>query len=527
LTPPETLEAIWQDILHGRFSEAAETCLSILRRDPRDGPVIYLYGKLALEMGRAEDAIVILRKLLALKSDHKGAHEDLAYAYSQTGDNERARQHAQQALSIDPDLVVPRMVLGSVALSEGREEEALQYIEEARTLAPGHAGVEKLYASSLLNLGRFSEAQALLRGLIARHPTECLLYRQLADSQRFREGDPDLELIRSLASPDGSLALDCAPAEQAYAHLALFKVESDLDHTDAAFEHLRRAKDIRKTIIPPYDAREIDDRRQQMEAVFSAAFYETAGGSGCDSPAPIFIVGMPRSGTSLLERVVSSHPEVAAAGEMPIVGRLMDEACVKVGKNQFDLPALATMPQEYWRDLGEAYLRLARQRVGDTPYFTDKMPDNAFRIGFIRAMLPAARIIHIARHPVATCLSIYEQDFTQMSYSNDLAWVGAHYVTYRRAMDYWRGLFGDDIIEVEYESLVGDTTATLAMLGERLGLAFDPDTIDASQQAGEIATASRWQARQPIHGDSVDRWQRLETQLQPLLETLAPVWKGT
>jgi len=527
VTPPETLEAIWQDILQGRFSEAAETCLTILRRDPKDGPVIYLYGKLALDMGRADDAIVILRKLLALKSDHKGAHEDLAYAYRQTGDQDRAKHHAHAALSLDPKSLMARIVLGSIAISEGKEDEARRHVEEARALAPGHLGVEKLYVSSLLNMGRFSEAQDLLRNLIARHPGDALLYQQLADTHRFTENDPDLEIIKSLEGPDGSLALDCATADRAYGHFALFKVESDLDHTDAAFAHLRRAKDIRKSIIPPYDAQETEDRRRQMEDVFNATFFDSEGATGCDSRSPIFIVGMPRSGTSLLERVISSHPEVAAGGEMPIAGRLLEEACVKAGQNQYDLPALKTMPREYWRDLGEAYLRLARQRVGDAAYFTDKMPDNAFRIGFIRAMLPDARIVHIARHPVATCLSIYEQDFTQMNYSNDLAWVGARYVSYRRAMEHWRGLFGDSIIEIDYESLVNDTAAAVETLGQQLGLHFDPAAIASSQQEGEIATASRWQARQPIHGESVDRWQRLAPQLQPLLEALAPVWEST
>jgi len=527
VTPPETLEAIWQDILHGRYSEAAETCLSILRRDPKDGPVIHLYGKLALEMNRAEETIVILRKLLALAPAHKGAHEDIAYAYRLTGDNDRARHHGQRALSLDPDSLMARIVLGAVSLTDGRDDEALRYLDEARALAPGQIGVEKLYVSSLLNLGRFSEAQQLLRDLIAQHPAEGLLYRQLADTQHFSKGGADLELIRSLALPDGSLALQSAPAEQAYCHLALFKVESDLGHTDAAFAHLRRAKDMRKSFIPPYDAQEIDDKQRQLEAVFNAAFFETAGATGCNSPSPIFIVGMPRSGTSLLERVISSHLEVAAGGEMPIVGRLLEEACVSVGKNQYDIAALKGMPRENWRELGEAYLRLARQRVADAPYFTDKMPDNAFRLGFIRAMLPDAPIVHIARHPVATCLSIYEQDFTQMSFSNDLAWVGAHYLVYQRAMDHWRDLFGDSIVEVDYESLVNDTAATVETLGRRLGLQIDPAAIASSQQGGEINTASRWQARQPIHGESVDRWQRLEPQLQPLLEALAPVWENT
>jgi hypothetical protein len=152
------------------------------------------------------------------------------------------------------------------------------------------------------------------------------------------------------------------------------------------------------------------------------------------------------------------------------------------------------------------------------------MPGNYLGLGFIRIMLPAARIIHMRRHPMATCLSIYEQDFARAhGYGNDLRWLGRQYLQYRELMDHWKGLFGDAIIELDYEALVADREGTAGWLADRLGLARDGGELDHLKSHGRIMTASLWQARQPIHSDSVARWKRYERELQPLLEVLAPV----
>lgn len=523
MADPETLQAIVRQINQSQYDEAAGACLSILRQNPKDVPVIALYGKLALQMGRTEDAIIILRKLLDLAPDHGGAHEDLALAYRVTGDYSSARSHALRALELNADAVEPRLVLAAILMSEGNDDAALLYIEEARELTHGDPRVEKMYIDNLLSMGRFSIAQNLIKELVALYPEDSYLHKQLADSHRFTEQDPDLQLVRSLVDPSGELVTDGEPADNAYAYMALFKVESDLENTSLAFEYLRKAKDIKKSFLPAYRAEEFSSRQDQMQQIFNARLLDSIGSAGCPSKAPIFIVGMPRSGTSILERILASHPDVAAGGELATVGRLMDEACVAFGSNQYDLSSLAKVPPEAWRQLGERYIQLALERTGQAPFFTDKMPDNVFQIGFIRAMLPNATIIHLKRHPLANCLSIYEQDFGEINYNNDMSWLGARYLAYRKSIDYWRSLFPDSIVEIDYESLVSDTAGTVQLLGQQLDLEFDIGGVEESQQSGEILTASRWQARQPIHTGSVDRWKLLESELQPLINVLAPV----
>lgn len=505
----------------GRYTEAARHCLAILKRDPANIEANLLYGQLAIDMRRPEDAIVIFSKLLAMAPDNAVAHDSLAYLYNETNDYANAKRHALAAIRLNPMLLESQLVLGAIEILEGDKARGLRMFDNARQRAPGQLRVEMAYAQALLQCGEFDRARALLRELIARHPDNTSLYSVLAHAGKIEDGSPEARLIRSLVGDAGRLARDYDDKNaRVTASMALYKLYSDLDRPRKAFTWLQRAKAVRREQYP-YDEKTITTSRQGNMAIFTPDFFSTRNGVGCDTTAPIFIVGMPRSGTTLLERVLYSSPDVSLGGELPFVGRLRDEACAKFGTNQYDSMALTRVPNSVWAQLGEEYVFRARQRVADTPHFTDKMPGNYMFIGFIRTMLPRARIIHLSRHPVANCLSLFEADFALgHNYVNDLEWLGHHYAEYRRMMDYWRECCGDALIELRYETLVADTAGTLLWLGEQLGLELDEAHIRGSQQTGGIATASLWQARQPIHTDSVARWQRLSEELAPLITKL-------
>jgi len=525
MKPRDLLQTIRTDAEQGRLSDAVTKCLALLRREPRNVDAIALYGRLAMEMGRPADAIVILQKLLAIRPSHSDAHDCLAYLIHQQGDYANARVHALEALRLAPTLVEPHLILGSILLSEQKEAEALQQFDEARRLVPGNLIVEKAYVEALFVSGKFEQVVLLLRELIALHPEESTLYATLASSQKLSESDVDVTLIRSLADGEGSLqsAIGENPDSRAPAYMALYKVESDLGNYDEAFRYLQEAKDLRKG-QQPFDLGATSKRFREEVEVFDADFYKKRLNTGCADGSPIFVVGMPRSGTTLLERVLSGHEDITAAGELPIVGRLREEACAKFGKNQYDLSALQKLPDVMWRQLGEEYISRARKRVSGTGHFVDKMPGNFINLAFIRLMLPKAKIIHLSRHPVANCLSIYEQDFGSATpFANDLQWLGFYYRQYRQIMAHWVSLFGDDIIELEYETLVTDGGNAVQFLGQRLGINLTTGQIEKSQGEGRILTASIWQARQAIHTDSIARWENFRKQLQPLLEELAPL----
>jgi len=513
-------------IAQQNYPDAARECLDFLRAEPKHVEANLLYGELALLMQRDHDAIVIFRKLLSVAPRHPIAHDRLAYLYNLTGDVANAKRHAEVALSEDDGAIESRLALGIAAMQEGEKERALAFFNAARERAPGNLNVEMAYADALQQLGEFEQARELLNELIRQHPDNSFLYNALARTRKFTQDDPEVELIRSLVDAQGQVTkTGSAEGRHVAAYMALHKIESDLGNDNTAFDFLERGKGIRRS-HNPHQQHHIDKMHEDMRSVFSAEFFSRHASRklGADDTAPIFIACMPRSGSTLLERVMGSSPEISNAGELPLVINLVQELAAKFGKNQHDMAGLAKVPDDVWAQAGMEYMRRARSRVGDTPFFTDKMPGNFAAIGFIRAALPRARIIHLTRHPVANCFSIYETDFTTgHPYANDPQWLGEYYVSYRRCMDHWLGLFPGDMLEVSYEDLVGNTSDTIAKLQDYLQLELDPASVGTSQQAGHIMTASQWQARQPIHTGSIERWKRVEHRLQALLEALSPV----
>jgi tetratricopeptide (TPR) repeat protein len=431
----------------------------------------------------------------------------------------------REALRLDPNQIDAHTLLGAILLAEGKVPDALRQFAAADALAPGNLKVGTAYAGALMRNGDFEAAAEAVRRLIEGFPERAELYPMLAQTRRLQEGDADLALIRSLLDPQGRLRpeFDSSQAARIPAYMALHKMESDLGHYESAFRFLQAAKDERKALFP-YDPEVVRSYHRKLQEIFDAEFLAARVGQGCPARDPIFVVGMPRSGTTLLERLLSGLDSVSAAGELPLVQRVLEEACARYGSRQTDLAALRELPPEAWRELGEEYVTRARKRVPEGRHFVDKMPANYAAIGFIRTMLPEARIIHLRRHPVSTCLSIYEQDFAgSYPYSNDLQWLGQQYLLYWELMEYWRELLGAELIELDYESVVADTEQTLEWLARTLDLDRDGEGGTSSEPEGQIITASLWQARQPVYEDSVERWRHYEKQLAPLLETLAPI----
>lgn len=510
----------------GLYPEAARRCLALLRQAPQHIEANLLYGDLAVKLRRPQDAILIYRKLLSADPDNATAHDKLSYLYHLTGDFASARENAHKALARDPTMIESRLVLGTIAAADGDPAGAEEIFAQLRRQLPGVLHIDKAYLDALLAIGEFEKARARIHELLGQYPDDAYLHLLLARAQTLVEGEPDSAIIRALGDGKGGLSrIFQNPDDQVRAYMALFKLHSDLGEANLAFQYLNCAKAIRRELFP-FEPDAGKQLWQQLKKVFTPALIANRVADASQGE-PIFVVGMPRSGTTLLERVICSDPSVAPAGELPVVGQLLQLACARMGKNQYDIPALNGMTADLWRQLGEQYKLRARRQVGDSPVFVDKMPGNYLYIGFILAMLPNARIIHLSRHPIANCLSIYEQDFEEAHpWANDLTWLGGQYLEYRQCMDYWDSLFGDRIIRVTYESLVGDTQACVDALKLRLGLEMSSDGIESSQSKGHIITASQWQARQPVHDKSIARWERLRPELQPLVEVLEPLLQG-
>lgn len=520
------LEEVQNLFDQGRYTESANLCKQYLARHPKDISAIRLFGNAAIALGLFSDAVAIYQKLLTLAPHDSGAHSALARQYYNLRDYTSAQKHAEQAARLAPELPTPWLVLGCLALENEDESEGLALFDKSRRAGMKQYLLDTLYADFLLKVGKFNEAGDLLRKLIKRKPDSALLYQKLAWSKKFTAEDTDIVLLHSLLDSAGTFrgAVTGDLEGVVNANRALYKLESDLGNYEKAFTYLLNAKEPYLEQQPEERVPPSEDPYSGIKQIFTAEFLAAKTPKACTLDDPIFIVGMPRSGTTLLERVLATNPDIVPAGELVHLDRVKQELCASHGGRPDNIAGLPKVPDNVWSAAGAEYVARARKGIGPGKYFVDKLPGNFIYVGFIKSILPNAKIIHLSREPMATCFSLFEQDFGHRHpYSNDLAVLGNAYVSYHRLMAYWRDMLGEDLIEIQYESLVNKPGETIARLGEQLGLSLDITGMDAVQQAGVIDTASYWQARQPVNTESVQRWRKFSKHLGPLADALAPI----
>lgn len=510
----------------GRLGESGAACKQYLQRHPRDVEAIRLYARLAEGLGKSEEAILIYRKLLALAPRDAPSLAALSWHYYQGGDYHDARQAAEQALALSPRLATPHWVLGAVALAEGAEAQGLEWLEQARSLGLDERVVDGAIFQDLVARGRFTEAADLARRLVKRWPTNAAQYAKLAQVADLAGDDGDRRLVRSLLDAGGRLRPEFTRDEEdlADACQALYQLALSEGDSERAWQHLETMKGPSRRAFPPESRLKACADFGRLKTLFTRDFLAARQSCGAVAPDPLFIIGMPRSGTTLLERVLATAPGVEPAGERPELSRLQQALCARYGRNQYALEALAQVPPEAWAGLGEAYVEQVRRSLPASAHFIDKMPGNFIHVGLICVALPRAKLVHIHRDPMATCFSLYERNFGVLHpYNLDLESLGHYYLQYRDLMDHWREVAPGKLIDLRYEELVSDPEAVISRLGEQLGLRLDAAALAEAQGTGTIRTASYWQARQPVHSGSIERWKAFRRQLEPLAEILAPV----
>jgi Flp pilus assembly protein TadD len=510
----------------GEYAQSAALCREYLQQFPRDLEAIRLYARLAEQMDKSAEAIVIYRKLLAVAPHDTAALGALAWHHYRAEDYPAARELAERAAQVNPQLPEPVYTLGAIALTSGDEARAQKLLKRSISLGADEFFVDETIFEALLAKGRFEEAAARARGQIERWPENIRGYRNLAKACSFSEDSTDAALIRSLLDDRGELreTLIHSEEDEILACRALYKFESDLGNYASAWEFLERTKRLLRKAAPPDQLADAATQYDLTRQVFSGSFIRTRAAQACELDDPIFIVGMPRSGTTLLERLLASAPSISAAGERSEIDRLKEELCAHFGDDQYDLPALEKVPAAVWATVGQEYVKRVRSSRSHARHFVDKMPGNFINIGFITAALPKAKVIHLSRHPIANCLSIYEQHFgLRHAYNLDLKSLGEQYLSYAELMAYWRTLAPDSLIELSYEAMVSDPAGVAERLERELKVTLDLNSLAGSKSGGEIRTASYWQARQPVNQSSIARWTRYRDQLQPLIELLEPV----
>ena len=400
------------------------------------------------------------------------------------------------------------VLLGNLLLYLQRVDESQAAFEQAMQLNPADAAAHLGLGRVLMGRGSTAEARRRFEQALVLDPTLPGVSLQLARSRRFTSHDREaITSIESLLCRE-----DLSWSALSDLHFALGKIRDDCDDYERAFHHYREANRLVHCAFE-FDRGQFDRAVGALILTFSPAFFEMHGDSGQVSRSPVFIVGMPRSGTTLVEQILASHPDVFGAGELPYVDQLTRQIG---GPVPYPRAAIRMDAPLAW-ELSERYLQHTRELAGDALRVTDKMPPNWAHLGFIATLFPSATIIQCRRDPLDTCLSIYFQQFeSRNEWAYDLSDIAYFYRGYDRVMSHWKDVLPADIHEVRYEDLIGDIESTCRELITSCAIPWDPVCLAFYEQDRSDLSASDWQVRQPIYSHAVGRWKHYEHHLDSL-----------
>lgn len=363
-------------------------------------------------------------------------------------------------------------------------------------------------------MGRFAEARQAFGRAVALSPKQPAYHRARAETARFTESDPRLAALEDLARDENALSEE----QKVELNFALAKAYDDLGRTGPAFECLQKGNAIKRRLVP-YDEAQMMNFFREIAAVFTPALMEAKRAVGHPSALPVFVVGMPRSGTSLVEQTLARHPSVFGAGELNYVQDL-----IMAGAAGPHYPSsVASLTNEALRKFGGYYAVRASALAPQAKRIVDKLPANFRHLGLIHLALPNARIVHVRRDPVDTCFSCYSKLFLNgLNYTYELGELGRYYKAYERLMAHWRSVLPQDaMLDVQYETLVGNFTDEARRLVAFCGLEWDERCVAFHETSRAVRTLSGYQVRQPLFKTSIGRWRPYESRLQPLLDALA------
>jgi tetratricopeptide (TPR) repeat protein len=501
-----------------RLHEAESLLRAQIREHPADVVALRMLAEVAARLRRYEDAEVLLRYCIELAPSFMPARHNLALVLHRQNKAAEALATIDYCLSTEPGHVSHRNLKAAILGAIGEYEAALQLYREVLCEYPDQAKVWLSYGHALKTAGREAEGVAAYRHSIQLQPDLGEAYWSLANLKTFRFTLGDVCAMRAALSATG-----LERHEQLHFHFALGKALEDDGEFEGSFKHYAEGNRLRRLDLQ-YDADEHHDRLARSSALFTAEFLHERTNVGCPARDPIFIVGLPRSGSTLLEQILASHSQVEGTMELPdIIAIARRLAAGAEDTNNASYPGvLTTLSADQWRGLGEEYLERTRvHRKRGTPFFIDKMPNNFVHLGLILVALPNAKIIDARRSPLACCFSGFKQHFAlgqQFSYS--LEDIGRYYRDYVYFMAHFDRVAPGRVHRVLYERMVEDTEAQVRALLDYCGLPFEADCLRFYENSRAVRTASSQQVRLPIFRDGVDQWRHFEPWLAPLKEAI-------
>jgi tetratricopeptide (TPR) repeat protein len=508
-------------VCHGlrRLDEALRYFDQVLRAEPHSAQAHYARGLVFQDQGNLEAAAGCLEEAVRLWPDWPQAHYQLGNLARLSGQAAWAADCYRRAVAVGPKFTPAHHALAMLYLEEEQRTAALECLQQVVRLQPTQATAHSNLGSFLLEEGRKEEAASHFQEALRHDPSCVPALAAVANLGLYALKDAELQRMLALAK-DARLSSD----ERARLSFGLANIYDRAGAYDEAFRHFEKANTIRRrefqergTALDVRRHREVIDR---MIATCDAAYFQRVPRLGRDTDRPIFIVGMPRSGTTLVEQVLASHPGVYGAGELRDIQRMAENLPARL-KAAEEYPAcLARLDQATAGALADQYLAGIGRRSGTAPRVTDKLPTNFEHLGLIAALFPRARVIHCVRDPLDVCLSCYFQDFRSTNFAWDLDDLGKYHVEYERLMAHWRKALPLPMLEVVYEELVGDLEKAARRLVSFCGLDWDERCLAYHQNRRPVRTVSLLQVRQPVYQSSVGRWRHYQSHLQPLFKAL-------
>lgn len=515
---PAYLFSLGQVLLKAGRADEAEKCLrKALRKAPDNASVHNELGTILKHLGRTDEARAAYLKAIKHQPDSVDAHYNIALLHYQTGEYDEAIRAYQKALNLAPGAADIHSALGIVLHAVERNDEALTHMDKALSANPGVTDWLLNRAAVLVALGRFEEALEDYRKVTAAQPANATAWKGIAMNKRFTDAaDPDIEAIEALLA-ETAMTTD----ERIALAFGLGKALDDSKDYDRAFAAFEEANRLQRSQYQ-YSAVLEKQRFDAVKRCFNREFFAERAdyGQTKGDVVPVFILGMPRSGTSLAEQILASHPKVYGCGEIPDLYQIVSGQTPPATDPDF-VARVHALSASRIGGIARKYLDRIVHLANGERWISNKLPFNFLHVGWIRLLFPNAKIIHCKRDARDVCLSIYQHGFATMSaFAYDLRELGIYHRLYADLMAHWNDTLPGFIHEIQYEDLIQDQETHTRALLEFCGLDWDPACLAFHESARSVRTASFSQVRKPIYHSSMQRWRRYEAHLGPLLEAL-------
>jgi len=517
---PQGLVAVTDLIAQGRVLKAEELCREFLRKVPHHVEAMRLLADIGIRLGVLDDAEFLLESAVKFEPDNIQVRMDYIRALRKRQKFEQALEQARHLMSTSPQNPQFRSLFAIESMQTGDYETALATFDDVLKQVPGDPTTLTSKGHAYKTTGQYDSAVGAYRAALASRPQYGEAYYSLANLKVYSFSADEISDMH--AQEDN---VNLSHIDRVYLCFALGKAYEDKGDCETAFNYYERGNRLKKN-QGSYDALQMSEDLEAQRRVCTADLFARKSGAGHRAPDPIFIVGLPRAGSTLLEQILSSHSQVDGTLELPNILSLSQRLRRRgrQGASSGYPEILSELADSEFEDFGKDFIADTRIHRQDAPYFIDKMPNNFRHIGLIKLILPNAKIIDARRHPMACCFSGFKQLFAEgQQFTYDLQDLGRYYVDYVELMDHWDAVLPGEVLRVHYEDVVADIDGQVRRILEYCGLPFEESCIEFHRSERSVRTPSSEQVRQPIYKEGLEQWRHFEPWLEPLKTALAPV----